>query len=128
MQVILGYPKLYAEYLALSSVTSFPVVFDALKLMIIPMGIVLFRGRELKGLGLPLVLVCATMVLTLAPAFMLTIFRIKYFVKIWPAFSVLAAAGCDQLTWKNNRRGVAAALWICGLLTIAIQLYHFQGV
>jgi hypothetical protein len=125
--VILGYPKLYAEYLALSSVTSFPVVFDALKLMIIPMAIVLFRGREIKGLGLPLVILFATMVLTLAPALMLTIFRIKYFVKIWPAFSVLAAAGCDQLTWKSNRRGVAATLWICGLLTIAIQLYHFQG-
>jgi len=125
--VILGYPKLYAEYLALSSVTSFPVVFDALKLMIIPMALVLFRGREIKGLGLPLVILCATMVLTLAPALMLTIFRVKYFVKIWPAFSVLAAAGCDQLTWKSNRRGVAATLWICGLLTIEIQLYHFQG-
>jgi hypothetical protein len=128
LQVILGYPKLYAEYMLLSSATSIPVVFDALKLMVIPMGLVLFRGRELKGLGLPLVLLIGTMLLTLAPALMLTVFRIRYFIKVWPAFSVLAAAGCDQLTWQSNRRGVAATLWICGLLTIAIQLYYFQDM
>ena len=127
-KVIVGYPKLYAEYLALASVTSIPVVFNALKLMLVPMALVLFRGRELKGLGLPLVLLVATILLTLAPAFMLTIFRIRYFIKFWPAFCVLAAAGCDQLTWHSNRKGVAATLWICGLLTIAIQLYYFQDM
>jgi hypothetical protein len=126
LQVILCYPKLYAEYMLLSSVTSIPVVFDALKLMLIPMGLVLFRGRELKGLGLPLVLLIGTLLLTLAPALMFTVFRIRYFVKVWPVFSMLAAAGCNQPTWQSNRRGAAATLWICDLPTIAIQLYNFQ--
>ena len=35
---------------------------------------------------------------------------------------------CAQLTWQSNRMGVAATLWICGLLTIAIQLYYFQDM
>ncbi|MEI6111511.1 MAG: hypothetical protein WCP63_07540 [Cyanobium sp. ELA712] len=47
--VILGYPKLYAEYLALSSVTSFPVVFDALKMMIIPMALFSSGGERSRG-------------------------------------------------------------------------------
>jgi len=127
-KVITKYPQLYAQYLAVASVISFPVVFHALKLMVIPMALVLIRGRELTGLGLPLSLLAAAAVLTLAPAWMLTIFRIRYFVKFWPAFVVLSAAGCDQLTWTKGRRFSAVTLWSCGLITVAIQAYFFQDM
>jgi hypothetical protein len=81
-----------------SSATSIPVVFDAPKLF--PMGLVLFRGRELKGLGLPLILLIGTLLLTLAPALMFTVFRIRYFIKVWPMFSVPSLPG-RAIAWGS---------------------------
>jgi hypothetical protein len=127
-KIITDYPGLYAQYVAISSIHSLPVVFHSLKFMIIPMALVVLRGRDLTGLGLPLCLLGAAALLTLAPALMLTIFRIRYFVKLWPAFATLAAAGCDQLTWSRGSRISAIILWSCGLATIAIQLFYFKDM
>ena len=127
-EIITKYPGLYAQYLAVSAVHSLPVVFHALKFMILPMALVLVGSRQLVGLGLPLSLLVAAAVLSLAPALMLTIFRIRYFIKLWPAFVALVAGGCDQLTWSKGMKSSAVLLWSCGLVTIAIQLFYFQDM
>ena len=127
-KIITKYPGLYAQYVAISSIHSLPAVIHSLKFMLIPMALVVLKGRDMTGLGLPLCLLGATAVLTLGPALMLTIFRIRYFVKLWPAFATLAVAGCDQLTWSRGSRISAILLWTCGLATIAIQLYYFQDM
>jgi hypothetical protein len=49
---------------------------------------------------LPLILLIGTLLLTLAPALMFTVFRIRYFIKVWPMFSVPSLPG-RAIAWGS---------------------------
>lgn len=121
---IVQHSDLYAGYLGLSALKSVPLIMHSLKLMLIPMAYVLFMKAQRARPLLLLLLIAA--LFTLLPAWLLSYVRIRYMVKLFPAFTTLAISGCEELA--PSRPWVNQIVWVSGIGTIFWQLIYFKDV
>ena len=121
---ITQHPQLYANYVGLSAVKGLPFFVHSFKLMLIPMiSVVLLKAQRLRPL---LLLLLIAALLTLIPAWLLSYVRIRYLIKFFPAFIILAIAGCEEL--GDSRSWVNVMLWASGIVTIFWQLIYLNDV
>jgi hypothetical protein len=121
---ITQHPQLYANYLGLSAVKGLPFFVHSFKLMLIPMAsVVSLKAQRIRPL---LLLLLIAALFTLVPAWLLSYIRIRYLIKFFPAFIILAIAGCEEL--GDSRPWVNLMLWTSGIGTIIWQLIYFNDV
>jgi len=123
-QFVIQHPGLYANYLGLSAVKGLPYFVHALKFMLIPMACVLYAKPQ-HGRPLLLLLLIAAL-FTLVPAWMLSYVRIRYLVKLFPVFTILAISGCEEL--GPSRPWINLVVWASGIGTIFWQLIYFNDI
>jgi hypothetical protein len=123
-QFIAQHPALYLDYLGVSAVRGLPNFIHTAKLMPIPMAwVVASPSQRIRPL---LVLLLLAGLFTLLPAWLFTYVRIRYLVKLFPAFIALTVAGCEELI--PTRRWMSTLLWLSGIGTILWQLIYFNQV
>lgn len=121
---ITQHPQLYANYVGLSTVKGLPYFMHSFKFMLIPMAsVILLKAQRLRPLLLLLLLAAAW---TLLPAWLLSYVRIRYLVKLFPAFIILAISGCEELV--PSRPWISKLLWASGIGTIFLQLIYFNEI
>jgi hypothetical protein len=124
LQFVAQYPALYVDYLALSFFKGLGQLLHSLKFMILPMTLILgFRAKRFRPL---MVLLLLASVLTLLPAWMFSYVRIRYLVKLFPAFIALTISGCEEL--EPSLPWIGKILWSSGIGTILWQLKYFNDM
>jgi hypothetical protein len=118
------HPQLYLNYVGLSTVKGLPSFIHSFKLMLVPMAsVIFFKVHRLRPL---LVLLLIAALWTLLPAWLLSYVRIRYLIKFFPAFTVLAISGCEEL--GRSRPWINKLLWASGIGTIYWQLTYFNDI
>lgn len=121
---ITQHPQLYATYTLLSAAKGLPYFIHAFKLMLIPMAsVILLKAQRFRIL---LILLLVAAVGTLLPAWLLSYVRIRYLIKLFPAFVILTVSGCEGI--MPSRPWVSKLLWVSGIGTIFWQLIFFNEV
>lgn len=124
--IAMKHPMIYADFLALQTIRSLIGTFKGIKFMIIPFIAV---GGRFKNLGkdrfifVVLLLACA---LTLLPPWLLAYVRLRYWVKLFPAF--IAIVACCSLSLDIQQKGYKWLFIACSALTIIFQIYYLPGL
>jgi hypothetical protein len=122
--VVIGHPRAYIDFLALSAMQSISNIAASLKLMLVPVLVMALNFRALGSLRFPVVIVAAAMVCTLVPGWLFAFIHIRYMVKFYPAIIGLSLAGMLTLQSKllPATRAANLAAVIITLLWQAINL------
>jgi hypothetical protein len=124
LQFIAQHPAHYVDYLGLSFFNGLGQFVHSVKFMILPMAcIVGFRAKRFRPL---MILLLLASVFTLLPAWMFSYVRIRYLVKLLPAFTALTISGCEEL--MPSLPWIGRMLWASGIGTILWQLRHFNDI
>jgi hypothetical protein len=126
VDVVTKYPQLYFDFAAISATRSLPNIVHAVKLMLIPFGLVVYQNNRLSSLRPYLIILLVAAACTLIPAWLIIFIRIRYVVKLFPAIVAIAVGGCLELSATNNRANLI--LWSCGIGTLIWQSYYLQDM
>ncbi len=125
-QIVTQYPKLYFDFVGVSAARSLPNLVHAGKLMLIPLGLVIYQNKQLSTLRPFLIILVVAIICTLIPAWLIIYIRIRYVVKLFPAIVAIAVGGCLELSATNRKaKGI---LWACGIGTLAWETYFLQNM
>jgi hypothetical protein len=124
--IVTKYPQLYVDFAAISAVRSLPNIVHAVKLMLIPLGLVVYQNNRLSSLRPYLIILLVAAACTLIPAWLIIFIRIRYVVKLFPAIVAIAVGGCLELSETNKRANLI--LWSCGIGTLLWQAYFLQDM
>jgi hypothetical protein len=124
LQFITQHPAHYVDYLGLSFFKGLGQFVHSVKFMVFPMACIMgFRAKRFRPL---LVLLLLASVFTLLPAWMFSYVRIRYLVKLFPAFTALTISGCEGLA--PSLPWIGKMLWASGIGTILWQLKYFNDM
>ncbi len=124
--IITQHPRLYFDFVAVSASRSLPNLVNAVKLMLIPLGLVMYQNNRLSTLRQFLIILLAVIACTLIPAWLIISIRIRYVAKLFPAIIALAVGGSLELSSTNKRANLI--LWICGIGSLAWEAYFLQDM
>ncbi|KEF41186.1 MAG: hypothetical protein ER33_12865 [Cyanobium sp. CACIAM 14] len=125
-EIVTRYPQLYFDFVGVSAARSLPNLVHAGKLMLIPLGLVIYQSKRLTTLRPFLIILLVAIACTLIPAWLIIYVRIRYVVKLFPAIVAIAAGGCMELSATNRRAKLV--LWACGIGTLAWEAYFLQDM
>ena len=94
--------------------------------MFIPFVLVVIQNRRLTTLRPFLIILLIAIGCTLIPAWLVIYVRLRYVVKLFPAFVAIAVGGCLELSASNKRANLI--LWSCGIGTLAWEAYFLQDM
>ena len=126
LDIVAKYPRLYFDFVAVSAARSLSNIVQAVKLMLIPLGLVIYQNNRLMTLRPFLIILLAAMACTLIPAWLIIHIRLRYVVKLFPAIIAIAVGGSLELSSTNKR--VNLMLWICGIGSLAWEAYFLQDM
>ncbi len=125
-EIITKYPRLYFDFVGISAARSLPNIVNAVKLLLIPLGVVIYQNNRLTTLRPYLIILVLAAACTLIPAWLIIYIRIRYVVKFFPAIVALAIGGCLELSNINKRANLI--LWVSGIGTLAWESYFLQDM
>jgi hypothetical protein len=126
LDIITKYPQLYFDFVGLSTARSLPNLVHGGKLMLIPLGLVIFQNHRLCTLRPYLIILLAAIAFTLIPAWLIIFVKIRYVAKLFPAIVAVAVGGCIELSSTNKRAN--QILWACGIGTLLWEAYFLQDM
>jgi hypothetical protein len=124
--IVTKYPQLYFDFVGISAARSLPNIVHAVKLMLIPLGLVIYQNSRLSSLRPYLIILMVAAACTLIPAWLIIFIRIRYVVKLFPAIVAIAIGGCLELSATNKRANLIH--WSCGIGTLIWQAYLLQDM
>lgn len=125
MQVIVGYPRQYFDFLALSMVQSLSSALYVLKAMVLPLALLLSHRREIAKPSLPLAIAVGTVAAALLPALAVAFIHVRYVARFFPVVVGLLLANCSKL-WPREEYAASIPRWLAAsLLTILWQALEF---
>jgi hypothetical protein len=124
--IVIKYPQLYFDFAGVSAARSLPNLVHAVKLMLIPLGLVIIQNKRLSTLRPFLILLLVAIACTLIPAWLVIYVRLRYVVKLFPAIVAIAVGGCLELSATNKQANLI--LWTCGLGSLVWEGYFLHDM
>jgi hypothetical protein len=124
--IVIKYPQLYFDFAGVSAARSLPNLVHAVKLMLIPLGLVIIQNKRLSTLRPFLILLLVAIACTLIPAWLVIYVRLRYVVKLFPAIVAITVGGCLELSATNKHANLI--LWSCGLGSLVWEGYFLHDM
>jgi len=124
--MVLRNPTLYADFVGVSAARSLPNLVHTFKLMLLPIGMIYWKQRQISASRFLLWAALIAAICVIVPAWLVIFVRIRYAAKCVAPLVVLALAGSLELNRTDPR--MLRLAWLCGIGTIAWQLFFFNDM